>query len=285
MIKTYLIFSLLVLTQILHAQTIIKLAPGISKDDKRHVYSHRILKEALDATVTTHGKYLITYAKEPMSRGRALLLLKEGTTINVHEAPTRNEWEEAVLPVRVPIRKGLLGYRLFLINEKRVKEFANLSSIPQLKNLKAGSGTQWSITKVMKALNFELVTGSNYDGLFSMLDLDRFDYFPRGINEIYNELSAKQNTFPNMVIEPTKALYITTPTYLFVSPQYPKLAQRIKKGLDIIIDNGVFEFVFKKYLGGFLNKSNLQNRLIFTIDNPLLSKETPLNIEKYWIKL
>ncbi|MGL1936092.1 MAG: hypothetical protein OCD01_13775 [Fibrobacterales bacterium] len=71
--KKSLLFSILLLAQALLAQTVIKLAPGISKDDKRHVYSHRILKEALDATVKTHGNYHITYAKEPMSRGRALL--------------------------------------------------------------------------------------------------------------------------------------------------------------------------------------------------------------------
>ncbi len=281
--KVSLIFCLLLLTQALAAQTVIKLAPGISKDDKRHVYSHTILKEALDATVKTHGNYTIIYADEPMSRGRALLLLKEGVKINVHGAPTRKEWEDTVIPVRVPLRKGLLSYRLFLINKDKLNEFSKLKSITQLKKLKAGLGSQWSITRVMKKLNFKIVTGNNYDGLFSMLALNRFDYFSRGTNEIYNELNAKQDAFPNMVIEPTKALYCITPTYLFVSPKHPELATRIKTGLDIIIDNGVLDKIFQKTFGQSIKKSNFKNRLILSVNNPLLSEETPLDVKKYWL--
>lgn len=283
--KTSLLICLLLLTQALIAQTVIKLAPGNSKDDKRHVYCHKILKEALDATVKTHGEYTIEYTTESMSRGRALIMLTEGSSINVHEAPTRTEWEETVLPVRIPMRKGLLGYRLFLINKNNSTEFSNLKTIAQLKKLKAGSGSQWSITRVMKKLNFTIVTGNNYDGLFKMLALNRFDYFPRGLNEIYNEYTAKHEMFPNMIIEPTKALYCTTPTYLFVSPKYPELAKRIKKGLDIIIDNGVFNTIFQETFGDFIKQSNFKNRHTLVVDNPLLSKETPLDVKKYWLKL
>ncbi len=46
----------------------------------------------------------------------------------------------------------------------------------------------------------------------------KMDYFPRGVNEIFPEFYERSQNFPDMVIEPSMALYLPLPTYIFVSP-------------------------------------------------------------------
>jgi len=284
--KAYFIFFLIILLNFnIYSIDEIRLVGGQSEEDQRHIYPHVILEAALEATIDNYGPYTIIYTGLNLTRNRALIELEKGEKINIHEAPTRDEWEETVLPVRIPIRKGLLGYRLFLINKQDARKFRNLRSIDQLKRLKAGLGSQWSTTVVMNELDFSIETSNEYEGLFMMLRIHRFDYFPRGINEIFNEYNTRKDHFPDMIIEESKALYFTTPTYLFVSPEYPRLAERIEQGLLRIIENGIFETIFLEYFSNFIEMADLENREIFYVNNPLLSDETPLDKKNFGILL
>lgn len=281
--KVFILFLFfIVFTSSIYTIDEIRVVPGQSESDSRHYYPHALLKAALEATLESDGPYIISYAPVTMTRNRALKELLKGKLINVHEAPTREEWEQTVIPIRIPIRKGILGYRVFLINAEDSQKFEKLKTIDELKQLKAGLGSQWSTTLVMKVLDFKIVTGLDYEGLFSMLASRRFDYFPRGINEIFKEFETREKKFSNMRIEQTKALYFITPTYLFVSPEYPELADRIKRGFLTIIENGTFDTLFYKEHDEFIKKAGLDKRMIFRVENPLLSKETPLDQAGFW---
>lgn len=283
--RTSVIIFLLVFSCVgssVHSMDEIRVVPGQSEKDTRHNYPNRILKAALDATIETDGPYTLAYAPGRMTRKRALDELKAGVLINVQEAPTQEEWENTLIPIRIPVRKGLLGYRLFLVKKGNLKKFREVKTIEELKVLKAGLGAQWSTTIVMKGLGFPVVLGSKYEGLFTMLNENRFDYFPRGISEIYEEFESRKVQYPDMRIEPTKVLYFTTPTYFFVSPRYPQLADRIKRGLLAIIENGVLDTEFYVEYGDYIKKSKLESRIILKVENKLLSKETPLGQSKFW---
>ena len=264
-----------------YAQDIIKIVSGKSIDDKRNEYPHKILFAALNTTKDLYGDYKVEYTKA-VTRKRALILLKEGEFINVHSAPTQRIWEEDSIVIPIPIRKGILSYRLFLVKEKDLDKFSKISSVDEVKKFKAGLGTQWSITKLMNKLNFPIVTGMDYEGLFKMLSLGRFDYFPRGINEIFNEFEARHELYPQMRVENTKALYLPIPTYFFVSPKNKQLAQRIEIGLKRILKSGRFDELFLQFHGQSIKRANLAKRDIFKVDNPLLSDVTPFQIKEYW---
>ncbi len=163
-----------------------------------------------------------------------------------------------------------------------MERFKNLEHIDKLKGLKAGSGTQWTTTMVLKETGFHVETGTDYEGLFNMLNLNRFDYFPRGVNEIFLEFEARKIQFPNLLIEPTKALYFPTPSYFFVSPNYPELADRIKRGMEIIVEMGILDKLFEKAYGQAVSQAKLHDRLIFKCENPLLPPETPFEQPSFW---
>ncbi len=268
-------------SQATSATTLIKLVPGQSKDDTRHIYPHKILRLALDATVQSHGPYEIVYGNTHFTRNRTLIELQTGQYVNVHEAPTREEWEKQAIPIYIPVRKGLLGYRLLLIDKKSRSTFENMRAAGDLKELYAGLGEQWSTTKAMDALGFNIVTGNNYEGLFSMLMAGRFDYFPRGVNELFEEYETRKSKYPNMVIEPSKALYIPSPTFFFVSPAFPELADRIEEGMREIINDGTFDLEFSLKFGNYLKLADLGNRQVFKMDNPLLSEQAAKSNEQF----
>lgn len=188
------------------------------------------------------------------------------------------------MAIRIPVLKGLLGYRLFLIRRHDIEKFDQIESLYQLQTLKAGLRQQWSTTDAMTRLGFQIVTGSNYEGLFTMLMANRFDYFPRGVNEIFREYDLRSCDLPDIVIEPSLALYLPQPTYIFVSKNTPRLAQRIETGLRHMIQDGSFDKLFGVYHESSIQQAELANRKIFRVENPLLSKHTPFNDESLWIE-
>lgn len=265
-----------------YASDEIKLLPGFSSTDQRYSYPNLILKEALEATIESDGPFQISYFSEAMVRNRALIEIIKGHLVNVHIAAARDDWETNTIPIRIPILKGLLGYRLLLVHKKDLEKFKNIHSIENLKRLKVGSGSQWTTTAILKKTGFNVVTGTDYEGLFGMLNAYRFNYFPRGINEIFHEFDSRKEKYPDINIEPTKVLYFPTPSYFFVSPKYPALADRIRRGLETIIQNGVFDNLFQEKYGGIILRAKFNDREIFRIENPILSKETPLNRPELW---
>ena len=86
----------------------------------------------------------------------------------------------------------------------------------------------------------------------------------------------------NLSIEKNLAINYPWPYYLFFNKNDFILAKRIEKGLQEMLIDGSFEAIFLKYNAASIKQSNLKNRRIIKLKNPLLPKETPLHIESLW---
>jgi len=263
------------------SETVIVNAP-LSKDDHRYDYPHKLLSEIFLATEDTYGQAKVTRSTTSMKRKRALLELEKGASLHVMAEAPKPEWEERLITVRIPIRKGLQGYRTFLILKKNQPMLSKIETLEELKILPTGSGEQWSTTRVLKSNGFNLVLGSNYEGLFGMLARERFVTFGRGINETTVEYEDHKDMLPELAIEKDLLLYIPLPTYFFVTPTKPNLAERIETGLKAMIADGSFEKIFEEEFGELIRSANLKNRRIFRINNPNLNSKTPLKNLDYW---
>ncbi len=257
--------------------------PDNSAKDSRFTYPRLLLKEALERTVDRFGPYKIQQYPVPLSRQRALVKLMNGE-ITVFDAAARQEWETAAIPIRIPLRKGLQGYRLFLIRSEDQKKFNQVSTLDDLLHFRMGGGQQWSTTLALKRLNIDVIGGNTYEPLFKMLMQKRFDYFPRGVNEAFREKEERENVFPNLKVEENLALYMPLPTYFFVSPLKPELAKRLKIGLISMIEDGTFDRMFFAYHQNDLENANLSARKIFKVQNLNLTDETPLNKAWLWYR-
>jgi len=267
-----------------NALEIVVTNPARSQADERNKYPLRILEAALKKTVKKYGPFEIRPYPNPVPRKRALKELLEGR-MSVFPSVTQTEWETKAIPVWIPIMKGLLGFKLLLIRNEDQAEFAAVRSVSDLMKFRLGQGQQWSSTAAFKKLGFRVSGGTVYESLFKMLDEKRFDYFPRGVNEIFTEFQDRKTVFLNIRIEETLAIYLPSPVYFFVSPKRPELAVRIEEGLMEMIQDGEFDHIFNNYYAANLKAAMLANRRIIHLKNLNLSKKTPLHLSKLWLNV
>ena len=84
-----------------------------------------------------------------------------------------------------------------------------------------------------------MVAGWDYEGLFKMLMSNRFDAFPRGVNEIFKELEVRKEEIPDLAVEESICLYYPLPRFFYTAKGNTLLAERVTKGLEKMIDSGV----------------------------------------------
>jgi len=290
-LKTFFICTLINLTSVnpilagggesLFTKKVLMNSP-MSKSDTRYDYPKKLLQRILTNTQNEYGAAEVVDNQNPMKRTRALKELIKGENLHVMAEAPKQEWTAKLLSVRIPIRKGIQGYRLFLIKKQTQNILNNISSFAEFRNIPTGSGDQWSTTRVLKENKFKVILGTDYEGLFSMLMLNRFSTFGRGINEVFTEFDQHSHEYPDLAIDDKFALFIPLPTYFFVSPTKIKLRDRIEKGLIELIESGEFEKIFQEEFGAIIKKANLASRKIYRIPNPNLSDQDPIDIKEYW---
>jgi len=203
-----------------------------------------------------------------MTPKRAFISLKNNENINAYIGPYNKTWDSEIISIKVPIRQGLLSYRLLLVHNSQLAKFSKVKTLDDLSKINAGLQQHWATTKVFTSHNLKVTTTHNFEGLFQMLKRDRVDYIPRAVYEAYDELNMRQPDLKDIVVEPTLALYLPMATYIHISPQEPRIARRIEIGLRKLIDNGEMKTILDKYYAEDISRANLQNRRIIKISNP-----------------
>ena len=249
----------------------------LSPFDPRYIYAYELM-ELIYKVTPEYGNAKIRTSDFNMTRSRIFQELKKGTLVNVVAEAPQKEWDSNLIAVPIPIRKGLQGFRIFIIKDKNVEKLAQVDSLKSLQSLSTGSGRAWSTRLAMEKSGFLVVTSNGYESLFAMLSVDRFTTFGRGVNEAYQEVHSHQAQYPDLVVDEHILLKIPLASYFYVSPAFPELADRIKVGLLRLIDNGDFDqFFYQKYCSDIL-KANMAKRMLFKIDNPQVSRERMLSL-------
>jgi len=252
--------------------------------DTKTLYKSEVLELALRSSENIYGPYKIVTKGPATTISRAIVEVNKGTTINTFMAITTAEWEKETLAIRIPLRRGLLKYRLLAVNKNNLAAFANINTVDDLKKLKVGLRRGWATTSIMKAHGFNVVEATTYKGVFQMLASGRVDYIPRGVNEIYHELETLKHELPSLTIEGKLALAIPAPYYLFISPSEQRLAQRLTYGLEEMVKNNSLRDVFYKYYADDIEKAQLFERKVIPIENSFLPDETPLERLNLWFE-
>lgn len=248
-----------------------------SASDSQVVYDYELLRQALEATVATHGPYELRPSAAAMNQARAADEIAAGSgLVNVLARSTTKEQEQRLLPVRIPIDKGLISYRVFLIRSDMQDRFAAVNTLDDLRGYSVGSYPTWADTRILREAGFKVVTGDSYEGLFRMLVARRFDFFSRSADEAYREYEERRELLPEMRVEDHLLLHFPTTRFFFVrrSEDGEKLASRIETGLNRMIKDGSFDALVVKYKGPLIERAHLRTRRTFNIENPALSRET-----------
>ncbi len=252
-----------------------------SVTDTRFDDLKEILHTALDKTVDSYGPYTLTASHGYMTEARYLAELQHGGEVNVVWSSTSVEKERDLLPIRIPLRKGLLGYRVALIDGRRQAEFDRVQTLEDLRRLTIGQGIGWGDVKLYEAAQTRVVTAP-YEDLFRMVVSGRFDLFPRGIGEAFHEYAQRRGDVPHLAVEQHLLLYYPWPYYFFVNRRDTSLAERIQTGLQRMRADGSFDALFWKHNRTAIEQAKLGSRRIIRLSNPLLPPQTPLEDATLW---
>jgi hypothetical protein len=258
--------------------------PPESGADVRMGYYWELLQAALDETTPRWGPYVLQPSPKVMNSGRAEVLLAASTDISVMARTTSVNREQILRPIRIPLDKGLTGYRLFLIKASTQPRLDGVRTLAQLQTFSIGQGAVWVDTDILRTQGFTVVTAPTYELLLPMLESNRFDLFSRGVNEIGPEFSAGSKTYPSLAIERRLLVYYPLPRYFFFAqtPEGDRMAQRVEEGLRTLMKNGKFEKRYQAFKKSILGELNLAGRRVFTLSNPYLPPETPLTERELW---
>lgn len=245
-------------------------------DERVNYYS-----ELLTLCLTKSGH---TYQAQPTSfhieQERGLQLIEANRGLEVIWTFTTSAREEKLMPIRIPIDRGLFGWRLFLIKTNDQVLFNTITTAEQLAKLRAGQGHDWPDTDILQANHFLISGSTTYEGLFDMLARNHIHYFPRSLLEI--ELELNSHPHRGLAIESNLVLHYPTALYFFVNKKNTELAADIEKGLRKAIEDGSFKKLFDHHFSDTIRKSDLTKRKVISINNPLLPLKTPLSETHYW---
>lgn len=266
-----------------HAETTLKVVHPAPESvlDRRSEDLIVLLRTALQHTETSHGPFELLPASAAASEDRQLLSMEQGLLPNVVWASATPERERRLLPVRIPLRRGLIGYRIALIHRQRQAEFSRIRTLDDLRAYSLGQGPNWPETQMYRQLGFKVQSGS-YEALFRMLISGRFDLFPRGVNEVYGELATRSLELPELTAETSLLIHYPQPYYFFVNRRNAALADRIELGLRRMLGDGSFDAHFWRYHGDAIRQARLPERRLLRLDNPMLPPDTPLADSRLW---
>ena len=194
----------------------------------------------------------------------------ESGAIDVIALGTNAEREAQLLPVKIDILRGIVGFRLLVIRAADQKRITQMDDVSLRKQLIFGLNSQWADLPIMRANGFSVITSSDYENLFVMLAANRFDAFPRGLNEARRELDERKQNYPQLAIEKSRALYFPYPVYFWVNKNNVALAKRIELGLNRSLADGSFRKLFESYHAAEIAAIKKEKRKVILLDNTIL---------------
>lgn len=228
--------------------------------------------------------YEFVESQEAMTQARVIRELAGRTgRLDLAWTMTSVEREQQMIPVRIPVDRGLIGHRIAFVRREHVERWAELRTLDQLKRYTAGQGADWPDTEILRDNGLPVQTGNRYEVLFDMLRKGRIDYFPRAVFEIDDESAGA--LAQDLVIEPHVLIRYPTASYLFVRPDRPRLAADLERGLEAAVADGSLHKLFQRHFGDLISRHRLNQRVLLNLHNPLLPAATPLHRAALWLVL
>lgn len=253
------------------------------RHDPGREWSWHYLQALLQLAVEHSGSdWEFVEAHDAMTQARVIRELAGCTgRVDLIWTMTSIEREGQMLPVRIPVDRGLIGHRIALVRRADADRWAGLTGLEQLRHCIAGQGHDWPDTDILRANGLPVQSASRYELLFDMLRRGRIDYFPRAVFEIDDELAGP--LAQDLVVEPNLLIRYPAASYLFVRPDRPQLAADLERGLESALADGSFRRLFQHHFGDLIARHRLAQRAVLSLHNPLLPPATPLQRPALWM--
>lgn len=244
-----------------------------------------VFPQTLLKHVARQLNYDVIYPYSNLPQGELTLNRTKKDTLagqlDVFWSMTSEALEEEFHAIKIPVYRGLFGFRIPLVAANHINRFADVKTLNDLNQYKAGSGTYWPDTSIIRHNSIPVVTTLKYKNLFPMLEGGRFDYFPRGLNEPWGEIERFASL--NLAVDKHIMFQYISPVYFFVKKQ-SALVPTLTRVLNEMADNGDIKSLFfaDPDIQKALTAANVGSRTVFKLENPSLPKGTPIDREHLW---
>ena len=236
--------------------------------DAHYNYRYHLIEQALEITRPEFGDYQIKPYISQTSSIRYAQLLSDGDQLNVlWTSPGTPATKGEAIVIPIDIIKGLLGYRVCLINADAPPKLSAIHTLELLRKIKVGQA-QWPDRAIYQFNNIVVVDTPNFSNLFKMLAAQRFDCIPLGVDEVERVYQAKKTQYPFLAIDSHVLIYYHYPLYLYVSKRHPALAERLSVGLQKMQNNGEFDRLFLLFHADNFARLALKKRTLICLESP-----------------
>lgn len=220
-----------------------------------------------------------------MVQNRALKEMEMHGLMDVYWAGTNAQREARYGHVAIPLVKGLLGFRVFVLHQNKVGLFDQIDSLAGLRKVTLCQGAHWPDTDIMRAAGLMVTENTVYENMFKQVCSNRCDAFPRGINEALVEVQARKQVMPNLRLYDSLILRYPFSMYFFTQKENKQLVAKLTRGLELAIDDGSFDRYLREHpttkhlfpIDRWINNKRVD------IPNPFLSAKTDPSNKRYWL--
>ncbi len=284
-VRLWLLPLLLIFTLESFAADVVRIIRPQSEQDASHHYFSALLQLALDKTQVEYGHAIARPTPFVLEQGRAEQALKSGQHIDIYWMGTSLDREQKLSPIRIPLLKGLLGYRGLIIRESERDFFANKTNWLRLNLRSICQGMHWPDSDILERGGFRVIRSARFKSMFAMLENYRCDMFPRGIHEGPAEVTAHKKASDKLGWFDQYLIYYPFPMYFFTKKDNIVLADRITKGLEMMIDDGSFTQFMQQHpvTEHLFPLSQWTERVKVKLLNTELPADTDITDGRYWV--
>lgn len=241
-------------------------------------YTLQLLERALEQA---GGKYHERPLGHYPPRGRDFLMMEQKDGIDIMWGSAREDREARFLPIRIPIFKGLIGWRIPLVMKNNIELFKNTSSLESMILFRPGQHFRWTDTKILKDNGVNVFEANNHGSLMDMLISNKFDYYPRAVIEIEHEFEA--NKCKGVVIDSHIVIVYPTAFYFYVHKENTALANNLILGLEKMIASGEMDKLFSRHFSPIIKQLEIHKREVIYLQNNYVPELTPFTRKELWL--
>lgn len=240
----------------------------------REKYELEVLEAVLRSTEADYGSWKIeeTLDEYPGDE-EGLVFSEKGHDLFVTIAGNQKFEKGDKIIIPELLTKNLLGYRIPIIREEDSALFNAITEKEEIQQLKHGIPLTWSDAVIFRENGYSVIEDGDFNDIFDRLSAGLFDYSAYGANEVLGVFENRASKREGLTVDNNILLFYQFPLVFYVNPEMPELAERIEMGMKNIIESGELDSIFDSYYGDIVEKLNLDKRVLFILDNPLIPDE------------
>ncbi len=249
------------------------LPPPEDSNLRKNNYSYyaEVLNLAFDKTVEEFGKYTIEHSQRMSGPSSLLDLSRQSGELDIIWRGADPKREKVLLPVKVPILRGLLGLRIALVHENRQADYEKINTIEDLQQWRICQGRFWADSKILNHSEINVVSKSSFpESAVSIIQGDCDAY----LASIAIDYSDRLQQYPLLKLVNQPLIYYPLPAYFYVRKSNQELHDRLILGLERSIKDGSFDKLFLNHpISQHIHPLFLQENIrVIALPNPLLNE-------------